>query len=50
MVRAAVSRAVGAPASIEELHLAPPHRDEVRVAVAACAVCHSDLMFLDTDK
>ena len=47
MVRAAVSRAVGAPASIEELHLAPPHRDEVRVAVAACAVCHSDLMFMD---
>ncbi|HJO79920.1 MAG: alcohol dehydrogenase catalytic domain-containing protein [Acidimicrobiales bacterium] len=46
-VRAAVSRGVGMATSIEELLLTEPGTDEVRVAIDACAVCHSDLMFLD---
>ena len=46
-VRAAVSRGVGMATSIKELLLAAPGADEVRVAIDACAVCHSDLMFLD---
>ena len=46
-VRAAVSRGIGMATSIEELLLAAPGTDEVRVAIDACAVCHSDLMFLD---
>lgn len=46
-VRAAVSRGVGMATSIEELVLSAPGVDEVRVAIDACAVCHSDLMFLD---
>lgn len=46
-IRAAVSRGVGLPPSIEDLHLDAPGPDEVRVEVTACAVCHSDLSYLD---
>jgi S-(hydroxymethyl)glutathione dehydrogenase / alcohol dehydrogenase len=46
-VKAAVCRAFGAPLEIEELRLAPPEREEVRVKVAACAVCHSDVHFAE---
>jgi S-(hydroxymethyl)glutathione dehydrogenase / alcohol dehydrogenase len=44
-VRAAVCRAFGAPLEIEDLRLDPPEEGEVRVRVAACAICHSDLAF-----
>jgi Zn-dependent alcohol dehydrogenase len=44
-VRAAVCRAHGAPLVLEELELAPPTGREVRVEVAACAVCHSDVAY-----
>jgi len=46
-IRAAVSRGVGLPPSIENLHLDAPGPDEVRVVVEACAVCHSDLSYVD---
>ena len=46
-IRAAVSRGGGLPPSIEDLHLDAPGPDEVRVEVTACAVCHSDLSYLD---
>ncbi len=46
-IRAAVTRAFGAPSSIEELVLAAPGDHEVRVAVSACAVCHSDVSYAD---
>lgn len=46
-ISAAVSRGVGIPPSIEKLFLDAPGPDEVRVRVAACAVCHSDLSYLD---
>ena len=46
-IRAAVSRGVGIPTGIEDVHLAAPGPDEVRVAIEACAVCHSDLSYLD---
>jgi S-(hydroxymethyl)glutathione dehydrogenase / alcohol dehydrogenase len=46
-VRAAVCRAFGAPLRIEELRLDPPQAGEVRVAVAACAICHSDVHFAE---
>ena len=46
-IRAAVSRGVGLPPSIEDLHLDAPGVGEVRVAVEACAVCHSDLSYVD---
>lgn len=46
-MRAAVCRAVGAPLAIEELRLAPPGPGEVRVRIAACAICHSDVLAID---
>ena len=45
--RAAVCRAFGAPLSIEEIELADPGPGEVRVKLAACAICHSDIFYLD---
>ena len=44
---AAVTRGAGRPTSIERLVLAAPGSGEVAVAVEACAVCHSDLMYAD---
>lgn len=46
-MRAAVCREFGAPLTIEELAIAAPERGEVRVQLSACAICHSDIMFVD---
>lgn len=46
-VRAAVCREFGAPLSLETLTLAPPEAGEVRVRVDACAICHSDITYMD---
>ena len=43
--RAAVCRAFGQPLSIEEVELAEPGQGEIRVAIKACAICHSDIFF-----
>lgn len=42
-MRAAVCRSFGASLSVEEVELGPPLEGEVRVDVAYCAVCHSDV-------
>lgn len=42
-IRAAVCRAFGAPLVIEDVTLAPPGPNEIRVEVKACAICHSDI-------
>jgi len=44
-MKAAVCREFSAPLVIEEVTLDPPCRGEVRVKLAACAVCHSDITF-----
>jgi Zn-dependent alcohol dehydrogenase len=44
-MKAAVCRAFGAPLTIEEVSLRPPARGEVRVRIAACAICHSDIAY-----
>ena len=46
-MRAAVCREFGQPLVIEDLHLDPVGPDEVRVEVAACAICHSDIHYAD---
>ena len=46
-MRAAVCRAFGAPLEIEDLELDSPESGEVRVRVAACAICHSDVALVD---
>ena len=42
-MKAAVCHEFGQPLVIEELSMRPPKKDEVRVKVAATALCHSDL-------
>jgi len=44
-VKAAVCREFGVPLSIEDVTLDPPGPGEVRVELAACAICHSDITF-----
>jgi Zn-dependent alcohol dehydrogenase len=44
-MKAAVCRAFGAPLVIEDVDLAPPRAGEIRVKLAACAICHSDIIY-----
>jgi Zn-dependent alcohol dehydrogenase len=46
-MKAAVCRAFQQPLTIEHLDLAAPRAGEVRVRIAACAICHSDLLAMD---
>lgn len=46
-IRAAVCRAFGQPLTIEEVELRAPGPREVEVKIEACAICHSDLTFID---
>ena len=45
--RAAVCRAFGQPLVIEEVELAEPAQGEIRVKIKACAICHSDIFYVD---
>src|SRR5262249_7272531 len=42
-MKAAVCYEFGAPLQVEDVELAPPQQGEVRVRVAATAICHSDV-------
>jgi S-(hydroxymethyl)glutathione dehydrogenase / alcohol dehydrogenase len=46
-MKAAVCREFRKPLAIEEITLAAPRAGEVKVRIAACAICHSDLMAID---
>jgi S-(hydroxymethyl)glutathione dehydrogenase / alcohol dehydrogenase len=46
-MKAAVCREFKKPLAIEEVDLAAPRAGEVKVRIAACAICHSDLMAID---
>ena len=46
-MKAAVCREFGKPLVIEDLELAPPGPGEIRVKIAACAICHSDIHFAE---
>ncbi len=46
-MKAAICRTFNAPLSIEDIHLAEPGAGELRVAIAAVAICHSDIAFID---
>ena len=48
-MKAAVCYEYGQPLVVEEVTLDPPQRDEVRVRLAAAAICHSDLHLLRGD-
>jgi len=42
-MKAAVCYEFGKPLTIEELEVDPPKKGEVKVRLAATAICHSDL-------
>jgi len=46
-VKAAICREFGEPLVIEDVELAAPAAGEVRVAIKACAICHSDIISMD---
>ena len=46
-MKAAVCRAFGQPLVIEDIEIAPPRPGEIKVKVAACAICHSDIHFME---
>ena len=48
-MKAAVCYEFGKPLVIEELSLRPPRGDEVKVRVAATAICHSDIHDINGD-
>jgi S-(hydroxymethyl)glutathione dehydrogenase/alcohol dehydrogenase len=46
-MKAAVCREFGQPLVIEDLTLDPPQAGEVLVRLSACAICHSDIFYLE---
>ena len=48
-MKAAVMYEVGMPLVIEEVSLDPPGRGEVKVRIAATAICHSDVHYIRGD-
>jgi len=46
-MKAAVCRAFNEDLSLESVDLAPPQTGEVQVRLAACAICHSDIAYMD---
>jgi S-(hydroxymethyl)glutathione dehydrogenase/alcohol dehydrogenase len=46
-MKAAVCREFGKPLSIEEIDLLPAGPGEVTVDIKACAICHSDIFFIE---
>ena len=46
-MKAAVCRQFGEPLQIEDVEIAPPGPDEIQVKLAACAICHSDITFIE---
>ena len=46
-IKAAVARKFNAPLSVETVTLSAPRAGEVKVKIAACAICHSDIAFID---
>jgi Zn-dependent alcohol dehydrogenase len=46
IIKAAVSYEVGKPLVVERIKIDSPQAGEVKVKLAACAICHSDLFYL----
>ena len=47
MTKAAVCREFGKPLTIEDVVVADPGADEVKVRLKACSICHSDVSYAD---
>ncbi len=46
-MKGAVCYEFGKPLVIEELEIDPPQAGEIKVKMAACAICHSDIHYVD---
>ena len=46
-MKAAVCHEFGQPLVVEEVEIDPPESAEVQVRLAACAICHSDIIYAD---
>ena len=46
-IQAAVCRAFNEPLTIEDIRIAAPERGAVEVTLEACAICHSDISYID---
>lgn len=46
-MKAAICYEFGQPLVIENVELSPPHAGEVQVNLTACAICHSDILYMD---
>ena len=46
-MKAAVSFSFGSPLVIDEIFIDDPRKDEVKVKITACAICHSDILYMD---
>ena len=46
-IKAAVCHEFGKPLTIEEVELRAPENGEVEVKLSACAICHSDISYMD---
>jgi len=46
-IKAAVCHAFGEPLTIETVTLAAPGHGEIEVSLSACAICHSDISYID---
>ena len=47
IIRAAVAHAFGKPLTVQDVHLSAPKPGEIEVTLEACAICHSDITYLD---
>ena len=46
-MKAAVCYEFGKPLLVEEISIDPPQVNEVRIKLSACAICHSDILYMD---
>lgn len=46
-MKAAVCYEFGQPLVVEDLEIDPPERGEVKVKLSACAICHSDIHYME---
>lgn len=46
-MKAAVCHEFGAPLAVEDVQIDEPRHDEVKVRVSVCAICHSDILYMD---
>jgi len=47
LIKAAICHDFGKPLAIEDIYIDEPRKQEVKVKISACAICHSDILYMD---